>query len=159
MYTRSYPKRSLPPDYGGTALTVHLPEEGGTREAIAAPLSSDSANRRPRRPPFGRESRPARPPIPPPFGGNGVEEEPSLRAEAQKSAPPQEPTPPSESLSTGAEERPSFLHSLWDSSFKSDDLLLLGLALLLLSDKDRPEGESCADALLLLAMLYVSGLT
>lgn len=156
MYTRSYPKRSLPPDYGGTALTIRPPEteeaEPMVREAVLAP-SRDSDNRRPRRPPFGKERPPERPLPPPPFGGTGV------TSEAPPPPPLSPPPPIPRNLPVGAEEQHSSLgHFLDPANLKSDDLLLLGLALLLIGDKDRPEGESCADALLLLAMLYVSGL-
>lgn len=158
MYTRSYPRRSLPPDYGGTALTIRPPEaedaEPAAREAVLAP-SQDSGNRRPRRPPFGRERPPERPSPPPPFGGAGVTSEVPPPPQ-----PPLSPSPPMpRELPAGAEGQHPFLGSFLDpGNLKSDDLLLLGLALLLISDKDRPEGESCADALLILAMLYVSGL-
>lgn len=158
MYTRSFPKRSLPPDYGGTALTVRLPEQSSGREAIASP-PPDSGNRRPRRPPFGREEMPPRPPIAPPFGGVGLHEESPPSDDEEAFTEPSAPLEHTASLPVSTEERPSFLGGLLESaSLKSDDLLLLGLALLLISDKDRPEGESCADALLLLAMLYVSGI-
>ena len=43
------------------------------------------------------------------------------------------------------------------SKLKSDDLLLLGLALLIFTDKER-DGEIPVDALLILATLFLSGL-
>ena len=151
MYTRSYPKRSLPPDYGGTALTIRPPEpqedDPPAREAMLAP-SQDSGNRRSRRPPSAREPMPERPFPPPPFGGIGIT--------AEEHSPP--PPMPRELQANTTEHRSPLGNFLDPNLLKSDDLLLLGLALLLISDKDRPEGESCADALLILAMLYVSGL-
>ena len=60
---------------------------------------------------------------------------------------------PNASVGTGLSEKP--LIDL--SRLKTDDLLLLGLAFLIFTDKDR-EGEMPIDALLILATLFLSGL-
>lgn len=157
MYTRSFSTRQgpthrpLPPDYGGTALTIPRSEEsalpeGAARPAVTPPPPSDSYGRRSRRPLSSRQefSPSPRPEAPPPFGGVGQ--------------PPRRKVPPKEKGGLSLPETTSTSESGFRLlHLQSDDLLLLGLAMLLLNDKDRPEGSS-NDALLLLAMLYVSGL-
>ena len=51
------------------------------------------------------------------------------------------------------------LPSLFDlENLKNDDLLLLGIAFMLLAEKNNDRSNIPTDALLILAMLYLSGL-
>ncbi len=157
MYTRSYPRRNeekpLPPDYGGTALTVKPPlSEPPKRAALTHESSRGSAKGRditPRRPQYDEENYrlPSDDVIDktePPFGilgQNGEGEE-------------YENEPMNETVPTAAKEEKPLIDL---SKLKTDDLLLLGLAFLIFTDKDREDGIPI-DALLILATLFLSGL-
>ena len=156
MYTRSYnrtPETPLPPDYGGTALTIKPPsEDSHVKSALTAASRRGSDFGRditPRRPQYSEENY--REPIDeivdktePPFGIYGQNGE-GLTYENEQ-APVSAPTALQESK------------PLIDlSKLGSDDLLLLGLAFLIFTDKER-EGEIPIDALLILATLFLSGL-
>ena len=157
MYTRSYVGRNndtpLPPDYGGTALTLKPPtDEATARVALTRPSGRGTAFGRditPRYPQYSEENY--REPsdaivdkTEAPFGIYGQNGE-SERYE-------NEPTPISV---TTAQHDSKPLIDL--SKLGSDDLLLLGLAFLIFTDKER-EGDIPVDALLILATLFLSGL-
>lgn len=144
MYTRSYSKTEartpLPPDYGGTALVIGTPP---------AKDISQPAERSPRRPvvpcpdcigsPENKE--PDRAPLPPPFGDG----RPDTGAGQSCDRPPE---PPAGGI---------FPTSLFDPGhLKNDDLLLLGLIFLML--KEGEDREGCREMLLILAVLYLSGM-
>ena len=165
MYTRSYARRTtdapLPPDYGGTALTLRPPtDEAPARSALTRPTGRGTS--------FGRDITPRRPQY--------TEEnyrEPSDEVIDKTEAPfgiygqngegeRYENEPTSVSVQTAArqsrEGRVRDDKPLIDlSKLGSDDLLLLGLAFLIFTDKDR-DGEIPVDALLILATLFLSGL-
>ena len=156
MYTRSYARNSaspLPPDYSGTALTLKPPsEEAPVRSALTRPSGRGTAFGRditPRRPQYSEESyrEPGDDTVDKTeapfgiFGQNGEGE----RYE-------NEPIPNSVQTSSRADKPLIDL-----SKLGSDDLLLLGLAFLIFTDKDR-EGDIPVDALLILATLFLSGL-
>ena len=157
MYTRSYSDKNggapLPPDYSGTALTLRPPSaETPTRAALTRQSTRATA--------FGRDITPRYPTYSeenyresgdevsegtaPPFGIYGQNGEGQDRENE-----------PSQSASIGGNRCDKPLIDL--SKLKSDDLLLLGLAFLIFSDKER-EGEMPVDALLILATLFLSGL-
>lgn len=182
MYTRSYGNQrngvrtQLPPDYGGTALVIKQPEaqsenksavgyddknggiiterrsrrQMGQNRERTEPLhrTTDTTARRSlddARPRRNTENKDNKDDFRPPFGGEtGVE-----TAETAASAFPDEGRLFSQK---GMIFDPEHL--------KSDDLLLLGLLFLLFSDESDGEGrsESCREALLILAVLYLSGL-
>ena len=161
MYTRSFPSRrgvtssQLPPDYGGTALVVNHSESTESQPRALTLGRGGGAKERPREPFLNDERTSAPiPPFPPPFGVRGQDE-----ADKEVAASPYhdendvcELIPPSTKEASG-------IGSLLDpSNLKSDDLLLLGLALLFFTDKEFSDGEFPTDALLILAMLYLSGL-
>lgn len=141
MYTRSFPSRRMPPDYGGTALVIGPQHQDEPRAAITDP----TADRRIRRHGEKPDPKTTFDVFPPPLGIFGQEN--ADVDEAQSAYEPEEVTPRIES--------PASLMSL--DRLKSDDLLLLGLALLLFTDKDGEDGIS-TDALLILAILFFSGL-
>ncbi len=158
MYTRSYSKRTtdapLPPDYGGTALTMKPPsDETPVRAALTRQSGRGTAFGRditPRRPQYNEENY--REPsdgiidkTEPPFGILGQNGEGERYENGQMSD-----TSPT-ALNDGGKP----LIDL--SKLGSDDLLLLGLAFLIFTDKDR-DGEIPVDALLILATLFLSGL-
>lgn len=155
MYTRSYARRStdtpLPPDYGGTALTLKVPtEEAPTRSALTRQSGRGSASGReitPRYPQYTEENyrEPSDDVVDktePPFGIYGQNGEGQERENE-----------PTVNVASQSESKP--LIDL--SKLKNDDLLLLGLAFLIFADKER-EGEIPVDALLILATLFLSGL-
>ncbi len=181
MYTRSYGNQrngvrtQLPPDYGGTALVIKQPEAqsenksavgyddknggimaerrsrrqmGQSRERAEAPRRTDTTARRSLdddRQRHNTENRDNKDDFRPPFGGE-------TGAETEETA-----------VSTSSDEGKLF--SLKGKVFdpehlKSDDLLLLGLLFLLFHDDTDGEvgREGCREALLILAVLYLSGL-
>ncbi len=162
MYTRSYSNRTadapLPPDYGGTALTLKVPtDEAPIKTALTRPMGRGTS--------FGRDITPRYPQYTeenyrepsdgivdktePPFGIYGQNGEGEKREN--------EPTA-SVAISPTREARHHDDKPLIDlSKLKNDDLLLLGLAFLIFTDKER-EGEMPVDALLILATLFLSGL-
>ncbi len=157
MYTRSYSSRSnnatLPPDYGGTALTVKPPtDEIPIRSALTRPTGRGTSFGRditPRRPQYNEENyrEPSDEIIDKteaPFGIYGQNGEGSTYEN--------EPTPVSVPTASRVDKPLIDL-----SKLGSDDLLLLGLAFLIFTDKDR-DGEIPVDALLILATLFLSGL-
>lgn len=157
MYTRSYASRStdapLPPDYSGTALTLKPPtDEVPTRSALTRPIGRGTSFGRditPRYPQYSEENyrEPADEVIDKneaPFGIYGQNGE----GESYENEP----------TSATVSNAPHDGKPLIDlSKLGSDDLLLLGLAFLIFTDKDR-EGEIPVDALLILATLFLSGL-
>lgn len=162
MYTRSFPsrrvnnERPLPPDYGGTALVVNQRQNtDGTRRALISGSEQVQVNesKRPRQPLFEDERDDAPDiPFPPPFGSRGQDER-NIQREVSHTEPE------SESVSLAPKNDSSPLASILDGvNVKSDDLLLLGLALLFFTDKESLSGDIPTDALLILAMLYLSGL-
>ncbi len=157
MYTRSYSNRinnaPLPPDYSGTALTLRPPtEEVPARAALTRPSGRGTAFGRditPRYPQYSEENY--REPsdgivdkTEAPFGILGQ------NGEGEREV--NEPIP--DSLPTASRESRPLIDL---SKLGSDDLLLLGLAFLIFTDKDR-EGDIPVDALLILATLFLSGL-
>ncbi len=157
MYTRSYAGRNndapLPPDYSGTALTLKPPsEEAPIRAALTRSSGRGTAFGRditPRYPQYTEESYRERKDdivdkTEAPFGILGQNGE-GERYE-------NEPIPNSVPTSSRTDKPLIDL-----SKLGSDDLLLLGLAFLIFTDKDR-EGEIPVDALLILATLFLSGL-
>ncbi len=157
MYTRSYSSRSnsapLPPDYGGTALTVKPPvDEAPTRSALTRPNVRGLASGRditPRYPQYTEENY--REPgdgiidnTEAPFGilGQNGEGEEAVNE------------PISDAVPTASRDNKPLIDL---SKLGSDDLLLLGLAFLIFTDKDR-DGDIPVDALLILATLFLSGL-
>lgn len=157
MYTRSYAGRNnaspLPPDYSGTALTLKPPsEETPIRTALTRPSGRGTA--------FGRDITPRRPQY-----SEGSYREPGDDIVDKTEAPfgilgqngegeryENEPIPNSVPTSSRTDKPLIDL-----SRLGSDDLLLLGLAFLIFTDKDR-EGDIPVDALLILATLFLSGL-
>lgn len=157
MYTRSYVGRNndtpLPPDYGGTALTLKPPtDEATARVALTRPSGRGTA--------FGRDITPRYPQY-----SEENYREPSDAIVDKTEAPfgiygqngegeryENEPTP--DSLPTASRESRPLIDL---SKLGSDDLLLLGLAFLIFTDKER-EGDIPVDALLILATLFLSGL-
>lgn len=155
MYTRSYPsRRPLPVDYGGTALTVK--GQGQFREE-ENDISQGTQSNIPKRPISFSRSEQRQPIFPPPFGYEDREE------------PLQENEPRQEILESTSEPETQEIQATEDShvspslfsvgNLKSDDLLLLGLAFLLYAEKNNSDdGQFPTDALLILAMLYLSGI-
>ena len=146
MYTRSFPSRRMPPDYGGTALVIKNNDE---ISSDAHSIDDFSSNMRPRRTLI---SKPLPQTVPVPSAPFGV-----LGQEDAKEADYIEDEKPA--LKTGADitdnsRKPVFFDP---ENLKSDDLLLLGIALMLLYDKDE-NGSIPLDALLIIAMIYLSGL-
>ena len=157
MYTRSYAGRNtdapLPPDYGGTALTLKVPsEEAPIRSALTRSSGRGNA--------FGRDITPRYPQY-----SEESYREPSDDVVDKTEAPfgiygqngegegyGNEPVPSSAAASSHVDKPLIDL-----SKLRSDDLLLLGLAFLIFTDKER-EGEIPVDALLILATLFLSGL-
>jgi hypothetical protein len=161
MYTRSYVGRNndtpLPPDYGGTALTLKPPtDEATARVALTRPSGRGAA--------FGRDITPRYPQY-----SEDNYREPSDAIADKTEAPfgiygqngegERYENEPTEALSASARnERRQKEKPLVDlSKLGSDDLLLLGLAFLIFTDKER-EGDIPVDALLILATLFLSGL-
>ena len=152
MYTRSYSSRRLPPDYGGTALTVNQQGSERPREAL---IQTPPEQRRP----IGQTtdekdySKIPQPPFPPPFGldflgQSGEVPAVGINSEARDVVQIEEAKPKE------ADGISSIINNL-----KSDDLLLLGLALLLFAESEKDGSSSVpTDALLILAMLYLGGL-
>ena len=180
-------RSSLPPDYGGTALVIHQPEPPTPRSVPdPEPDKSLSPNwqgnrtvtgeRHARRPQQNRPSpvtedngtsarrllqkddRPRRgigSVGRSPFGGKaGAFAEPEKGREYAGDRENRNSEDFEEPLSS------PFSAFLDPAQLKSDDLLLLGLIFLLLSDSAKSEngGENCREALLILAVLYLSGL-
>ena len=156
MYTRSYAGRNnapLPPDYSGTALTLRPPaEEVQPRAALTRPSGRGKAFGRditPRYPQYSEENyrEPSDDIIDKteaPFGLLGQNGEGEIDA--------------NEPISDAIQAVSHDIRPLIDlSKLGSDDLLLLGLAFLIFTDKDR-DGEIPVDALLILATLFLSGL-
>lgn len=154
MYTRSYPSRKqsdsrLPPDYGGTALTLKQSDTEQKRQALTAqaPPSREHSVR-----PvsiFPEKEKESPPPIfVPPFGDLGQNGEGESTPDE---APEKESAAPESSASASA--RPV----IDLSKIRTDDLLLLGIALMLFLDNEREDGVPL-DALLILAVLFLSGL-
>ncbi len=174
----------LPPDYGGTALVIRQPEaetEGATEASaisVEAPPSMQSprpAERSPRRrsTALGNRDTRARYPIStpepsyngprefeiqPPFGNRAPDDavnsdygETADNGDISESGAPLEV---SAEVSGAEAEHKSVLGSIFaPENLKSDDLLLLGLMFLLFG-----EGGGSKEALLILAVLYLSGL-
>ena len=134
MYTRSFPSRRMPPDYGGTALVIGNQRNEEQRGAITDP-TLDRRSRRPSvLPPEIEDDEEIRSP----FGSFGQDA----------------PTETLEEVSPSAAHTPTVsAEPLSFDRLKSDDLLLLGIALLLFSDKENTEGIP-TDALLILALLF-----
>lgn len=160
MYTRSFPSRrgvtssQLPPDYGGTALVVNHSESSESQPRALTLGRGGGAKERPREPFLNDERNvPPVPPFPPPFGVRGQDE--ARQAPAAFHHENEDDVCPIDENENGSPSVPSFLDP---SNLKSDDLLLLGLALLFFTDKEFSDGEFPTDALLILAMLYLSGL-
>jgi hypothetical protein len=136
----------MPPDYGGTALVVKNTEDKNEQAKAQDVIPSDM---RPRRTLISRPTPPVLPPISAPFGISGQEDAKEISSEHKQdneaiiNESPAELTP-----------NPTLFSP---ETLKSDDLLLLGIALMLLYDKG--EGNDIPlDALLILAMIYLSGL-
>ena len=145
MYTRSFPSRRMPPDYSGTALVVKKPEENYTGSFNDIDSQSDF---RPRRTLISKSPSRPTPPISAPFGISGQND-----AEEISVIPSTE-----EELDIASEpEVPAHNSYFEPQNLKSDDLLLLGIALMLLYSKDE-SGNIPLNALLILAMIYLSGL-
>lgn len=154
MYTRSYPKRTvtdnapLPPDYGGTALVIKPPEsEPQPRAALThsrAPFSGNDG--KPRRMLYGYDGG---------AYGNENKFEPPFGSLGQNGEGQEENTDIPSASMIAESKKPAPVIDL--SKLKTDDLLLLGLAFLIFTDKDRDE-DIPIDALLILAMLFLSGL-
>ena len=157
MYTRSYAGRNtdapLPPDYGGTALTLKAPsEEAPIRAALTRSSGRGNA--------FGHDITPRYPQY-----SEETYREPSDDVVDKTEAPFGIYGQNGEGEGYGNESVPSSAAAsshvdkpLIDlSKLGSDDLLLLGLAFLIFTDKER-EGEIPVDALLILATLFLSGL-
>ncbi len=145
MYTRSFPSRRMPPDYGGTALVVKNSDDNSTKKILN---DTSQASMRPRRTLISRQAPPLVPPISAPFGILGQED-------AKETLLPDATEQP---MIEVAATEPMQKQSIFDpENLKSDDLLLLGIALMLLYDKDE-NGNIPLDALLILAMIYLSGL-
>ena len=157
MYTRSYAGRNtdapLPPDYGGTALTLKVPsEEAPIRAALTRSSGRGNA--------FGRDITPRYPQY-----SEETYREPSDDVVDKTEAPfgiygqngegegYRNESVPSSAAASSHVDKP--LIDL--SKLGSDDLLLLGLAFLIFTDKEREE-EIPVDALLILATLFLSGL-
>ncbi len=155
MYTRSYPSRKkesdsrLPPDYGGTALTLKQSEAETKRQALTseAPPSKEHSRRAINI--ISRAEKEAPPPLfIPPFGDlgqNGEGENGPDESVGYLNAEKEEQT-------SAASARPV----IDLSKIKTDDLLLLGLALMFFLDKEKEDGLPL-DALLILAVLFLSG--
>lgn len=142
MYTRSFPSRRMPPDYGGTALVIGSQHQDEPRAAITDPTADRRIRRLEAHQPTSEDTSSENAP----FGIFGQEgrdtdaiAETVAEAEAEKTV----------------ETASAPLISL--ERLKSDDLLLLGLALLLFTDKEG-DGGIPTDALLILAILFFSGL-
>ena len=157
MYTRSYAGRNhgapLPPDYSGTALTLKPPtDEAPIRTALTRSSGRGTSFGRdvtPRYPQYSEENY-----IEPSDGIVDKTEAPFgiLGQNGEGEGYDNEPF----SASAAASSRDG--KPLIDlSKLGSDDLLLLGLAFLIFTDKER-EGEIPVDALLILATLFLSGL-
>lgn len=157
MYTRSYASRNteapLPPDYSGTALTLRPPtDEAPPRAALTRPSGRGTAFGRditPRYPQYSEENyrEPSDDIVEKneaPFGILGQNGEGERKVNE----------PISDALSTASRESRPLIDL---SKLGSDDLLLLGLAFLIFTDKDR-DGDIPVDALLILATLFLSGL-
>lgn len=155
MYTRSYPKRTtrdnapLPPDYGGTALVIKPPEpEPQPRSALTYPRAPFSGNDgKPRRMLYDYDDNV--------IYGNEDKFEAPFGSLGQNGEGQEKNTEIPSSSMTLDDKKPAPVIDL--SKLKTDDLLLLGLAFLIFTDKDRDEGIPI-DALLILAMLFLSGL-
>ena len=146
MYTRSFPSRRMPPDYGGTALVVKNTEDKNSQEQAQDAFPSDM---RPRRTLISRPVPPILPQFSAPFGILGQEDAKEISSEGEQK---------DGTATIEASEISSPKQTLFNpEALKSDDLLLLGIALMLLYDKDE-NGEIPLDALLILAMIYLSGL-
>lgn len=151
MYTRSYPSRKkesdsrLPPDYGGTALTVKQGEGDNKRRALTAePSASREHPHRPVNIAVDKETEPP-PFFAPPFGdlgqnGEGVSEDAMTEVQTAEET-------------AEASSRPV----IDLSRIRTDDLLLLGLALMFFLDKEKEDGLPL-DALMIIAVLFLSGL-
>lgn len=163
MYTRSYGSRgggvrsSLPPDYGGTALVIRQPEpktdsqlpvknerqrerfrEHGQRAYHESEHGGTSARKKLEKEDTYEEKNEYN--FSPPFGGGGLSSAQNADTEF------------SEIIEK--EKKDSVLGGLFSpENLKSDDLLLLGLIFLLFSSE-----EGNREALLILAVLYLSGL-
>lgn len=148
MYTRSYSKgevrTSLPPDYGGTALVVGAPPP--PRET---PIT---AERSPRRPSarcrdctvLSGENAGESDQIQPEDLSNDISE--PINTSAEHPCCPEAPT-----------DEGIFSAALFDPGhLKNDDLLLLGLIFLMFKEGEGREG--CKEMLLILAVLYLSGM-
>ena len=146
MYTRSFPSRRMPPDYGGTALVIKSNDEISSETNNTDGFSSDM---RPRRTLISRPL-PQTIPIPSaPFGISGQED-----AKEADFTDDEEHALETDTDITDISRKPVFFDP---ENLKSDDLLLLGIALMLLYDKDE-NGSIPLDALLIIAMIYLSGL-
>ena len=146
MYTRSFPSRRMPPDYSGTALVVKRTDEEPSSQSI---FDEPSSNMRPRRTLISKPLPPVTPPISAPFGISGQKD-----AEESSATSDTPSTPDTDTALTDHIPKQAFFDP---ESLKSDDLLLLGIALMLLYNKDE-SGNIPFDALLIIAMLYLSGL-
>ena len=155
MYTRSYPKRTpsdnapIPPDYGGTALVIkpHEPEPQ-PRSALTYPRAPFSGNDgKPKRMLYGYEDNV--------IYGNEDKFEAPFGSLGQNGEGQENNAEITSSSIIEEVKKPAPVIDL--SKLKTDDLLLLGLAFLIFTDKDRDEGIPI-DALLILAMLFLSGL-
>lgn len=144
MYTRSFPSRRMPPDYSGTALVVKRTDEEPSSQSI---FDEPSSNMRPRRTLISKPLPPVIPPISAPFGISG-------QKDAEESSTTSNAPLTSDTALADHIQKQAFFDP---ESLKSDDLLLLGIALMLLYDKDE-SGNIPLDALLIIAMLYLSGL-
>ncbi len=188
MYTRSYGnhragvRTPLPPDYGGTALVIRQPETmreeqttgreerslppaerrrrglrggaEGRNPAEGAPGEAETEDLA-----AGRKSGEGSPSRPEESAGSAGGRA-SGRGREKKGGPPDFRPPFGEGGGVGDAEQTSSNggHGLLDPEhLKSDDLLLLGLLFLLFRDGAGGEDGS-REALLILAVLYLSGL-
>ncbi len=173
MYTRSYRKNGessgtrLPPDYGGTALVINQNEQRyeAPKQEEAPEMPSESTvicrpaiQRQPRRQSISAktdENTSAKRYLP--------EKEPVIdNIDLSEPSPPLGnrngvgSSIPSQALPTQDKEHKSPLVSFLDpEQLKSDDLLLLGLLFLIFKEGNL---ENSKEALLILAVLYLSGL-
>ncbi len=163
MYTRSYGNRNggvrtpLPPDYGGTALVIRQPEkqtdfqvtnrndnrresfpEERQRRRYAAGEGETSARKKLEKEDGDEENDGYI--FSPPFGGEGLPSEKTVDVFLNDTA--------------NEEKKETGLGGFFSpENLKSDDLLLLGLIFLLFGSD-----EGSREALLILAVLYLSGL-
>ncbi len=163
MYTRSYSRDNgvrtpLPPDYGGTALVINSPDKEGQghadQSAITAPERAVPRRRERRAESIPRNDEDS--------VRDGRRELEKKRDEEQKKEPDTLISPfgglgQTLSHSVADKKHEGLFHGLFSpDNIRSDDLLLLGLMFLMYSEGLEKEG--CKEAMLLLAVIYLSGI-